>query len=99
MFINTAARTSNLALSRRGLWVGVWSEVSFKDYIQNLFIHHGPAYKKIFCAIRLSIRQCVSPTRVPRKIVGQIRKNFETSTYCEKFQIYLEKQEKMFQFF
>jgi len=57
-FINTAARTSNLAFSRKRVGVGVWSEVSFKDYVQNFFIRYGPAYKKIFCAIWLSIRQC-----------------------------------------
>jgi hypothetical protein len=38
-------------------------------------------------------------TRVPRKIVRQMSKNFKTSAYCENFQISLEKQEKMFQFF
>ena len=101
IFINTAARNLNLTLSRRGFGGGggLWSEVSFKDYMQNFSIRHGPAYKKIRCAIWVSIRQCVSLTRVPRKIVGQKFKNFETSTYCEKkIEISLKNRKKCFSF-
>jgi len=68
-----------------GLGVGVWSEVSFKNYTQNFFIRDGPAYKKICCAMWVSIRQCAFPTMGSTiKIVGQMWKNFETSMCCEK---------------
>jgi hypothetical protein len=50
-----------------GLGLGVWSEVSFKNYTQNFFIRHGPAYKNTCCAIWVSRRPSVFPTWVPQK--------------------------------